>query len=151
MDNIIIVFRLFVIRIRHRKGDPLGLLLFLLVLNTFVMKIAEDSACSHVWYLDDGALAGPRSSSCRILTLLKEEGPALGTIINLLKCEVFSRHGLDMFPLSMKKSNKPNMEILGISIGNQDFCSSFISKKQLRLRSFFHLLRRLALLIYRLL
>ena len=74
-------------------------------------------------------MAGPRSSLCRILTLLQEEGPALGIIINLPKCEVFSRHGLDMFPLNIKKSDKPNMEILGIPIGEQDFCSSFISKK----------------------
>ena len=97
------------------------------------MKIARDSACSnipfHAWYLDDGAVAGPRSSLCRILTLLQEEGPAPGIIINLPKCEVFSRHGLDMFPLDIKKSDKPNLEILGIPIGDQDFCSSFISKK----------------------
>ena len=74
-------------------------------------------------------MAGPRSSLCRILTLLQEEGPALGIIINLPKCEVFSRHGLDVFPLNIKKSDKPNMEILGIPIGDLDFCSSFISKK----------------------
>ena len=116
-----------------QQGDPLGPMLFSLVLNILVMKIARDSACSnipfHAWYLDDGAVAGPRSSLCRILTLLQKEGPALGIIINLPKCEVFSRHGLDMFPLNIKKSDKPNMEILGIPIGDLDFCSSFISKK----------------------
>ena len=83
----------------------------------------------HAWYLDGGAVAGPRSSLCRILTLLQEEGPALGIIINLPKCEVFSRHGLDMFPLNIKKSDKPNMEILGIPIGDLDYFSSFISIK----------------------
>ena len=107
-----------------QQGDPLGPLLFSLVLNTLVMKIALTA-----WYLDDGAVAGPRSSLCRILSLLQEEGPALGIIVNLPKCEVFSRHGLDMFPLCMKKSDKPYMEILGIPIGDQEFCSSFISKK----------------------
>ena len=116
-----------------QQGDPLGPLLFSLVLNILVMKIARDSACSnisfHAWYLDDGAVAGPRSSLCRILSLLQEEGPVLGIIVNLPKCEVFSRHGLDMFPLCMKKSDKPNMEMLGIPIGDQEFCSSFISKK----------------------
>ena len=59
-------------------------------------------------------MAGPRPSLCRILTLLQEEGPAPGIIINLPKCEVFNRHGLDMFPLDIKKSDKPNMEILGL-------------------------------------
>ena len=33
-----------------------------------------------------------------------------------------------MFPLDINKSDKRNMEILGIPIGDQDFCSSFISK-----------------------
>eukprot|EP00731_Ephydatia_muelleri_P016004 Em0009g428a len=116
-----------------QQGDPLGPLLFSLVLNILVMKVARDSACSnlpfHAWYLDDGVMAGPRSSLCRILSLLQEEGPALGIIVNLPKCEAFSRHGLDMFPLRMKKSDKPSLEILGIPIGDQEFCSSFISKK----------------------
>ena len=117
-----------------QQGDQLGPMLFSLVLNILVMKIARDSACSnipfHAWYLDDGAVVSPRSSLCWILTLLQEEGPALGIIINLPKCDVFSRHGLDMFPLGIKKSDKPNMEILGIHIEDQDFCSSFISKKK---------------------
>ena len=67
-------------------------------------------------------MMGP--SLCWILTLLQEEGPALGIIINLPKCEVFSRHGLDMFPLGIKKSNKSNME----THWRPGFCSSFISK-----------------------
>lgn len=60
------------------------------------MKIAKESAIRfHTWYLhdDDGGWsngAGPRSSLCRILNLLQEEGPALIIIINLPKCEVFS-------------------------------------------------------------
>ena len=59
------------------------------------------------------------------------EGPALGIVMMqpAYKCEMFSQHGLDMFPLGMKTSDKPHMEILGIPIGIQDFCLSFISKK----------------------
>eukprot|EP00731_Ephydatia_muelleri_P009283 Em0004g1621a len=127
-----------------QQGDPLGPLLFSLVLNILVMKVARDSACSnlpfHAWYLDDGVIAGPRSSLCRILSLLQEEGPALGIIVNLPKCEAFSRHGLDMFPLRMKKSDKPSLEILGIPIGNQEFCSSFISKKHTKAKILLSLL-----------
>ena len=48
--------------------------------------------------------------------------------------EVFSQHGIDMFPLGMKKSDKPNVKILGIPIGYQDFCSSFISNKHLKVK-----------------
>ena len=53
--------------------------------------------------------------------------PCSGYYHQPAKCEVFSRHGLDMFPLGIKKSDKPNMEILGIPIGDQDFYSSFIA------------------------
>ncbi|KAL5500370.1 hypothetical protein EMCRGX_G011921 [Ephydatia muelleri] len=132
-----------------QQGDPLGPLLFSLVLNILVMKVARDSACSnlpfHAWYLDDGVMAGPRSSLCRILSLLQEEGPALGIIVNLPKCEAFSRHGLDMFPLRMKKSDKPSLEILGIPIGNQEFCSSFISKKHTKAKILLSLLEEVGI------
>ena len=132
-----------------QQGDPLGPLLFSLVLNILVMKVARDSACSnlpfHAWYLDDGVIAGPRSSLCRILSLLQEEGPALGIIVNLPKCEAFSRHGLDMFPLRMKKSDKPSLEILGIPIGDQEFCSSFISKKHTKAKILLSLLEEVGI------
>ena len=132
-----------------QQGDPLGPLLFSLVLNILVMKVARDSACSnlpfHAWYLDDGVMAGPRSSLCRILSLLQEEGPALGIIVNLPKCEAFSRHGLDMFPLRMKKSDKPSLEILGIPISDQEFCSSFISKKHTKAKILLSLLEEVGI------
>ena len=132
-----------------QQGDPLGPLLFSLVLNILVMKVARDSACSnlpfHAWYLDDGVMAGPRSSLCRILSLIQEEGPALGIIVNLPKCEAFSRHGLDMFPLRMKKSDKPSLEILGIPIGDQEFCSSFISKKHTKAKILLSLLEEVGI------
>ena len=42
-----------------QQGDPLGPLLFSLVLNVLVKTISEDTACSsnqfHAWYLDDGS------------------------------------------------------------------------------------------------
>ena len=90
-------------------------------------------------------MAGPRSSLCRILSLLQEEGPALGIIVNLPKCEAFSRHGLDMFPLRMKKSDKPSLEILGIPIGDQEFRSSFISKKHTKAKILLSLLEEVGI------
>ncbi|KAL5509256.1 hypothetical protein EMCRGX_G004594 [Ephydatia muelleri] len=132
-----------------QQGDPLGPLLFSLVLNILVKKVARDSACSilpfHAWYLDDGVMAGPRSSLCRILSLLQEEGPALGIIVNLPKCEAFSRHGLDIFPLRMKNLTKPSLEILGIPIGDQEFCSSFISKKHTKAKILLSLLEEVGI------
>ena len=48
----------------------------------------------------------------------------------LSACEVFSQSSLDIFPAGIKKSNNPNIEILGSPIGDADFCHQFISHKR---------------------
>ena len=80
-----------------QQGDPLGPLLFSLVLNILVKAISTtcSNLLNHAWYMDDGVLAGPRATLCRAITLLQSEGPALGIHINMSKCEVFSSHSLD--------------------------------------------------------
>eukprot|EP00731_Ephydatia_muelleri_P035190 Em0103g2a len=133
-----------------QQGDPLGPLLFSLVLNVLVKTISEDKACSsnlfHAWYLDDGVLAGPRQSLCRCLSLLQVHGPALGLLVNVSMCEVFSHHNLDVFPSGMKASDKPNIVILGVAIGDLDFCSSFISTKRMEARALLSKLEQVGVL-----
>ena len=133
-----------------QQGDPLGPLLFSLVLNVLVKTISEDKARSsnlfHAWYLDDGVLAGSRQSLCRCLSLLQVHGPALGLLVNVSKCEVFSHHNLDVFPSGMKASDKPNIVILGVAIGDLDFCSSFISTKRMEARALLSQLEQLGVL-----
>ena len=79
--------------------------------------------------MDDGALAGPRSTVSNILALLQELGPPLGLHVNIPKCEVFSQSSLDCFPSDIKKSNNSNIDILGSPIGNTEFCHQFIRKQ----------------------
>ena len=89
-----------------QQGDPLGPLFFSLVLNCLITAITKDSGYPllfHAWYLDDGALAGPRSSLCSVLKLIQERlCPSLGLHINISKYEVFSCKGLSSFPPEMK-------------------------------------------------
>ena len=90
-----------------QQGDSLGPLFFplSLVLNVLITAITKDSGYPllfHAWYLDDGALAGPRSSLCSVLKLIQELGPSLGLHINISKYEVFSCKGLSSFPPEMK-------------------------------------------------
>ena len=62
------------------------------MLNVLIIAFAKDSDCPllfHAWYLDDGALASPRSSLCSVLTLIQDLGPPLGLHNNISKCEVF--------------------------------------------------------------
>ena len=121
-----------------QEGDPLGPLLFSLVLNFFVSDISSRGDCSlnyHAWYLDDGALAGPGSSVYNILAMLQELGPPLGLHVNIHKCEVFSHSSLDLFPAAIKTSHTPNLDILGSPIGDAEFCHHYIAHKWLEAQS----------------
>ena len=62
-----------------QQGDPLGQLLFCLVLQKVVSAIAADSVCPellfHAWYLDDGVVAGPQLAVEKALSIIQELGP----------------------------------------------------------------------------
>ena len=64
-----------------QQGDPLGPLLFCLVLNILVKDICSDPNCAnlslHSWYLDDGVVAGPSLAVQKVLALIEEKGPPL--------------------------------------------------------------------------
>ncbi|KAL5515153.1 hypothetical protein EMCRGX_G000280 [Ephydatia muelleri] len=99
-----------------QQGDPLGPLLFSLVLHKLVLSIAQDKDClsllSNRWYLDDGVLSGHSQAVTRAVTLIQEMGPSLGLFINVSKCELFGHGDLSSFPPEMKVSRVPNLEIL---------------------------------------
>ena len=121
-----------------QQGDPLGPLLFSLVLNILVSEISSRGDCSlnyHAWYLDDGALAGPGSSVYNILAMLQELGPSLGLHVNIHKWEVFSHSSLDLFPAAIKKSHTPNLDIQGSPLGDAEFCHHYIVHKRLEAQS----------------
>ena len=105
-----------------QQGDPLGPMLFALVLHKLVSSIEADDDCINLsfnaWYLDDGILVGERSAAVRALHLIEELGPHLGLFINYPKCEVFSRNGISLFPALVKSSILPNLEILWAPIGD---------------------------------
>ena len=74
-------------------------------------------------------LAGPRPAVLQALSIIQKLGPSLGLIVNVPKCEIFSKHDVSPFPPEMKRSTHPNIVILGIPIGDKAFCSSFILEK----------------------
>ena len=101
-----------------------------LVLQKLVGTIATDEVSSHLlyhkWYMDDGAVAGSEKAVARVITILSELGPQLGLFLNFSKCEVFSKGNLNSFPPGMKRSNTPNMEILGAIL----FCAKFVANQR---------------------
>ena len=66
------------------QGDPLGPMLFALVLRKLVSSIQANDGCFDLslklWYLDDGMLAGERSAVVCTLHLIEVLGPHLQCI-----------------------------------------------------------------------
>ena len=53
----------------------------------------------------------------------------MGIHINSAKCELFSHYGNSTFPSAVKFSYYPNIDILGVPIGDYQHCSKFIAGK----------------------
>ncbi|KAK1422142.1 hypothetical protein QVD17_25051 [Tagetes erecta] len=73
-----------------QQGDPLGPLLFALVLHPLIHRIRD--CCKllfHAWYLDDGTIIGDAKEVAKALDIIRSEGPCLGLNLNIMKTEVF--------------------------------------------------------------
>ena len=87
-----------------QQGDPLGPLIFSLVVHELVLLIQGEcpELDLHAWYLDDGVIAGPSAVVRRALSIIAQHGPERGLHLNLGKCELISCPGnaapLDIFP-----------------------------------------------------
>ena len=117
-----------------QQGDPLGPLLFALVLNDTIIKISQDPLCeplqSNFWYLDDGVLSGPRAALSRAMDIIQGDSTLNGLHINFQKCQLLSKQDLSMFHPEILRCSTPDFEILGAPIGSPDFCTAFIEKKR---------------------
>ena len=95
---------------------------------SFVSSIRHDDCLNllyQAWFLDDGVLAGTKSSLLRTLTIIQDMGPSLGIFINLSKCGSHTT----MFPDSMKTSHPSNLDILGAPIDDYIHCAKLIAYK----------------------
>ena len=74
-----------------QQGDPLGPLLFSLVLNRLIKRIILQYPLLdvHTWYLDDGTFIGDIIDLEGVLELISQHGPELGLYVNEEKCELF--------------------------------------------------------------
>eukprot|EP00731_Ephydatia_muelleri_P005639 Em0002g1815a len=121
-----------------QQGDPPGPLLFSLVIHRVVSAIASNcpALLFHMWYLDDGTMAGPKLAVLGALSIVQHRylGPPNGLFINTSKCE------LCIFPSEMKSSKELNFEILGAPIGDFVFCAKYASQKHAKAQGILHML-----------
>ena len=73
-----------------QQGDPLGPLLFALILHPLVLKIQQSCQLNlQAWYLDDGTIVGDTLMVTKALRIIREDGPSHGLILNVDKIKLF--------------------------------------------------------------
>ncbi|XP_035834198.1 uncharacterized protein LOC118482693 [Helianthus annuus] len=118
------------------QGDPLGPLLFALVLHPLVLRIRDRcKLLFHARYLDDGTIIGDATQVAKALDIIRVEGPSLGLLLNIKKTEVFwptcdgvkTQEGL--FPREIGRSVN-GVKLLGGAISKDgDFISGLDLKR----------------------
>ena len=89
-----------------QQGDPLGPLLFALIMHPLVLKI--HSSCKlnlQAWYLDDGTIVGDTFMVAKALHIIEEDGPSHGLFLNVDKTELF-------WPRKNHRSREPGVSHL---------------------------------------
>ncbi|GKB50045.1 putative reverse transcriptase domain-containing protein [Tanacetum coccineum] len=119
-----------------QQGDPLGSLLFSLVLHPLIYKIRDSFSLSlHAWYLDDGTIVGDTVVVGKVLELIIEDGPGCGIHLNIDKTEVFwpkkdPRSRLAGFFLPNIARPLHGVKLLGGPASvDFDFCNELVMKR----------------------
>jgi len=112
-----------------QQGDPLGPLLFAAVLQILLESIQRQvqNLDLHVWYLDDGTIVGSKADICKVIEIIRTEGPSLGLFLG--ECLIWSpREDADFsgFPVNVVTQCGGGVKLLGGSIGNREVAEMLV-------------------------
>jgi len=123
-----------------QQGDPLGPLLFALVMHVLLQEISAEIPDLDVnrAYLDDAVFAGKSADVLKVLRVLEERGPAVGLHLNHAKCELIASpaaaHVLSSFPAAIpakQRATDGNFSMLGTPIGTPAYCAQYLREHAL--------------------
>jgi len=113
------------------QGDPLGLLLFSLVILQFIDAVKlRDFVQLNLQHLDDGTLVGKLSSLLLVslLSLFSTRGPEFGLHLNLFKCKLLWPSGNSFSEIPSDTRQFTGLELLGSPLwGDDKFFKDFLS------------------------
>ena len=116
-----------------QQDDPLGPLLFSLVLQKIINKIVEEcpDLLINSWYLDDGTLVGDSNTINKVLQILSTHGPPNGLYLNTSKCEIWSPtdSSLECFPAEVIRIYRKGVDLLGSALGDPEITVKIILKR----------------------
>ncbi|XP_026417118.1 uncharacterized protein LOC113312589 [Papaver somniferum] len=119
-----------------QQGDPLGPLLFALILHPIMNKIA--SQCSldlQAWYLDDGTIIGDTMEVLKVLNIIQFEGLHRGLHLNVHKTELFwpaadpRSFDPDVFPNNISRPSSGVKLLGGLVSMDLQFCNDMVMQR----------------------
>nr|GFC40268.1 hypothetical protein [Tanacetum cinerariifolium] len=120
---------------RVQQGDPLGPLLFVLVLHPLICKIRDSFSLSlYAWYLDDDTIVRDTLVVGKVLDLFIDDGLECGLYLNIHKTKVFwpkedPRSRLaGVFPPNIARPMHGVKLLGGPASVDFDFCNELVMK-----------------------
>eukprot|EP00662_Eupelagonemidae_sp_cell21_P022046 gene22046-biopygen46842 len=104
--------------------------------RTATIRGARLGAVAHLWFLDDGCLAGHWRAVAAALRTLQTAAARIGLTLNTSKCELIlasagaaSAVELSSFPPDITVIRDGNFELLGAPVGDAQYCASYTAER----------------------